>query len=384
MSSNVYHKQSQPSRNRRDRVVVIDGPAKTGVPLNDPDAKANQSKQKTIRILILLVVFMGGFLFASVKILEVLWGRKDRSVRRITISQPVDAQPAVLSGTTATVPAAMPGTPATAVVPAIPASTTPEPEPFRPVNRTSPENVETIYRWGKVLEDAGEFDGALARYREALDVDPNNVAVLSQIGRLTIKLGQYGEAVRALQKAVETAKDNPDILNDLGVALTFDGQPREAVMLYDRLLKTNPDYEAALFNKGYALVQLRDYSSARPLLEDYLKRKPDAAMAYGVLAVLELAEKNHDKALSLLEQAIALSPGWSMPYLDAAAICASIGRSTQALDYLTRALAVTSPSDVYRHLQSEAFREIRVSEAGIEFERVLAERAREMLQPATP
>mgnify|MGYP002860660076 CR=1 FL=1 len=379
MSSNVYHKQPQPSRNRRDRVVVIDGPSKPGAPLNDPDGKANQNTQKTIRILILLVVFMGGFLFASIKILEVLWGRKDRSVRRITISQPVESQPAVLSRPAT----AAPSTPATVTVEPV-APTTPETDPMRRMNRTTSETVDTIYRWGKVLEDAGEFDGALARYREALDVDPGNVTVLAQIGRLTIKLGQYGEAVRSLQKAIEGANNNPDIMNDLGVALTFDGQPREAVMLYDRLLKAQPDYEAALFNKGYALVQMRDYSSARPLLEEYINRKPDAAMAFGVLAVLELAEKNHDKALLLLDKSIALSPGWSMPYLDAAAICASIGRTSQALEYLTRALDVTSPSDVYRHLQTEAFRDIRVSEEGIAFERVLAERARERLQPPAP
>ncbi|HMO04040.1 MAG TPA: tetratricopeptide repeat protein [Kiritimatiellia bacterium] len=383
MSSNVYHKQPQPSRNRRDRVVVIDGPAKPGAPLNDPDGKANQNTQKTIRILILLVVFMGGFLFASIKILEVLWGRKDRSVRRITISQPVEAQPAVLSRPATAAPSA-PATVAAEPIAPPTTATAPAADPLRRINRTNAETVDTIYRWGKVLEDAGEFDGALARYREALDVDPSNVTVLAQIGRLTIKLGQYGEAVRSLQKAIEGANSNPDIMNDLGVALTFDGQPREAVMLYDRLLKARPDYEAALFNKGYALVQLRDYTSARPLLEEYIKRKPDAAMAYGVLAVLELAEKNHDQALLLLDKSIALSPGWSMPYLDAAAICASIGRASQALDYLTRALDVTSPSDVYRHLQTEAFRDIRVSEAGIAFERILADRARERMQPASP
>jgi tetratricopeptide (TPR) repeat protein len=372
MSSNVYHKQPIQHRTRRDRVVVIDGAAKkpSGQPLN-PDAKADQNIHRNIKVFLLVVIFMVGFLFLSIKMLEFLWGKQDRSIMRSgestqenkpLVTLPI-APPPIITAQIATNPVA-----------------TQSPVASDSPAKTPPENAEKIYRWGKVLEDAGEFDGALARYREALDVDPGNIMVLSQIGRLTIKLGKYAEAVQALEKAVATASDNPDIMNDLGVAMTFNGQAQEAVSLYDRLLEDFPDYLPALFNKGYALVQVRDYENARPLLTEYIRRKSDDAMAFGVLAVLELADKNYTNALKLLDQAIVVSPTWSMPYLDAAAVCAGMKENDRALDYLARALEFTSPTDIYQQFQSDSFRDIRATEAGVAFQKKIADRARELMK----
>lgn len=372
MSSNVYHKQPIQHRTRRDRVVVIDGAAKktSGQPLN-PDTKADQNIHRNVKIFLLVVIFMVGFLFLSIKVLEFLWGKQDRSILRSSASAQENKSVAALS--------ISPPPIITAQIATNPVATQPPVASDSPV-KTPPENAEKIYRWGKVLEDAGEFDGALARYREALDVDPGNVMVLSQIGRLTIKLGRYAEAVQALEKAVATASDNPDIMNDLGVAMTFNGQAQEAVALYDRLLDDFPDYLPALFNKGYALVQVRDYENARPLLTEYIRRKSDDAMAFGVLAVLELADKNYTNALKLLDQAIAVSPTWSMPYLDAAAVCAGIKEGDRALGYLERALEFTSPTDIYQQFQSDSFREIRATEAGVAFQKKIADRARELMK----
>ncbi len=369
MSSNVYHKQTNQHRTRRDRVVVIDGAAKRPGSRSGMDPKTEESSQRNFQILIFVIVFMVAVLFLSIKILEHLWVKHDRSV---TQKPPV----------TKTVPTPVPA--ATNLV-------IPEPKPTEGVTApaitgTPPstaaievKDVEKIFRWGKVLEEAGESDGALARYREALDVEPTNIVVLAQIGRLTIKLGQYGEAVRALRQAIEISSDNPDVMNDLGVALTFNGQSQEAVTLYDRLLQEYPDYHAALFNKGYAMVQLRDYTQARPVLEQYIEKKPDDAMALGVMAVLELAEKQPDKALELLDKAISIKPAWTTPYLDAATISAGQGQTDRAISYLDRALEFASPADVYRQYQTEAFRAVRITEPGVALEKKIAAKAREVM-----
>lgn len=370
MSSNVYHKQQNQHRTRRDRVVVIDSAATKSSQTNNPDTKADQTIQRNVKIFAAVVVLMLLFLFVSIKVLEFLWQRNDESIVRWPSSAPEQTTPAVLST----------DLPSPALEVPVVTSELQDMPTASEASASPGDAVEKIFRWGKVLEDAGEMDGALARYREALDADPNNTMVLSQIGRLSIRLGRYSEAVRALQQAIAVSADNPDIMNDLGVALTFDGQPQAAVELYDRLLQQFPDYQAALFNKGYALVQLREYATARPLLEQYLRVKPDDAMAYGVLAVLELAEKQHEKALELLDRAIEVSPTWGTPYLDASAICAGIDQPSRALSYLERGLAYASPADVYRQFQSEAFGAIRLSEEGKAFEKKIAARARELMQ----
>lgn len=370
--NHFYHKQPNNRPNRRDRVLVIDAANKPDRPVTNPDAAKDNYVSRHVKVFIFILLVMIGVMVFSIKLVEYLWVRRDSSVLGSTRSLPVRERPAVLSTDTPTIPS----TKVAAIPPvsAEPASKAPE------VKRVSSSGVDTIFRWGKVLEDAGELEGALDRYREALNVDPNNVMVLTQAGRLNIRMARYDTAVDLLMVARDQSKENPDILNDLGVAFTFNGQESEAVALYDELLTLHPDYVPALFNQGYALVQLQDYEKARPKLETYLVKRPDDAMALGVLAILEVAEKNQDKALELLDRAIKASPEWVMPYLDAATICATTEQYTRSLTYLEQALKIGNPADVYKRYQSGPFSPIRSMPEGREFELKIAESARKTIK----
>ena len=369
MTSNFYHKQTGVHKNRRNRVLVMDATPKPGGQNLHSETKPDDYIRKNLKVFAIFVVFMVAFLVMSIKVLEYMWSRRDQAILRSNRTAPAQAAPAVLSP--------MPPSLATSRVDNVIAT---PPASRVEVSRENGDRVETIYRWGKVLEEAGEVDGALDRYQEALNIEPDNVLILSQIGRLNIQLARYSSAVRALETAYRLAPNNPDVMNDLGVAMTFNQQVSNAVPLFDRLMEKHPDYTPALFNKGYALVQLRDYDNARPLIETYLEKTPDDPMALGVLAVLDIAAKNYEDALARLDQAIALSTNWSMPYLDAAVICATIDQPERALDYLERALAFTSPAEIYHQYQSAPFRAIRLTEQGRALEKKIADRARELMK----
>jgi len=368
MTPNFYHKQTGTQRNRRDRVLVIDEVNKPVQPAINTDSKPEAQIRKSLKTFLIVVVFMIAFMVISIKILEYMWGRRDQAIYRSTRTGPQQTAPAILSPMAA---------PKTSTEPPAPVNVA---DDTSSISRERDDRLETIYRWGKVLEEAGELEGALDRYQEALNIDPENIAVLSQVGRLNIQLARYGTAVRALEIAYRKNPNNPDIINDLGVAMTFNNQAGEAIPLFDQLIEKFPDYIPALFNKSYALVQIREYEPARPLLEQYLEKKPEDAMALGVLAVLDMANKDYDNALKRLDQAISIAPKWSMPYLDAATICATIDQPARAIDYLERALAFAPPSEVYQQYQSTAFRTIRITEEGRALEKKIADRARELMK----
>jgi tetratricopeptide (TPR) repeat protein len=368
MSANhFYHKQSGGNATRRERALVIDR-AKAGQEKHNPDTKPSQQIRKHIRQFLVASVCMGVAVLVSMKVVRFIWSRNDQRIFADSERSAERALTAVLSTNTTQQTIEFP--------PRLPDAGS----SITPPATASQRKIETIYRWGKVLEDAGEYDGALDRYQEALNLDPNNVVVLSQIGRLHIRRSRYGEAVYALSRAYREAQDNADIANDLGVAMTFNDQASEAVALYESLLQLQPNYMPAKFNLSYALVQLRELDRARPLLEEYIASKPDDPMAIGVLAVLEISDKNYVRALELLDRAIEISPSWGTPYLDAASVCALTGENDRSLAYLERALDTAPPGDVFRHYKGTAFDNIRLSDQGKEFEKKIAMRARAMMR----
>lgn len=376
-SSNVYQRQPRPERRRSERAVIIDGAAEPPKPATNPDVKPSVHAKRNLQIFGVVVAFMVIIFYISVKMLERKWSSEQSGYQPAAKAEA--APTAVLSEATPVPPLQLP-TVTTTKQPAASAAT-----PLDTLSRVEPveinrdEEIKTIFRWGKVLEEAGETDGALARYNEALAIDPDNALVLSQAGRLYVKLGRYAEAVPVLESAHKQAPENADVMNDLGVAMTFNGQAAQAVELFDRLAAQHNGYTAALFNKGYALVQLKKYSEARPLLEQYITAKPDNSMALGVLAMLELAETNQVAALAHLDKAIAVNPAWSTPYLDAAGICASIGENSRAIAYLERALEIATPAEVYQQYASKAFGQIRGTDAGQALEKKIADRARKAI-----
>lgn len=374
-SSNVYQRQPRPERKRSERALIIDGAAEPPKPVTNPDVKPSAHAKKSLQVFAIVVVFMVILLYFSTKFVAYKWSQTETGYQPLAPAEP--APPAVLSEAMPVPPLQLP-----TVTTAQPASTTrPLQTPTRveiePVNRD--EEIKTIFRWGKVLEEAGETEGALARYNEALTIDPENTLVLSQAGRLYVKLARYAEAVPVLQAAHQQAPDNADVMNDLGVAMTFNGQVAEAVELFNRLIAQHPEYAPALFNKGYALVQLKNFGEARPLLEQYITQKPENAMALGVLAMLELAATNQTAALVHLDKAIEINPKWSTPYLDAAAICASIGENSRAIGYLDRALGFAPPAEVYQTFSSKSFAPVRETAEGKALEKKIADQARKAM-----
>ncbi len=380
-SDNFYQRHTGPQKRRRNRALVIDNSNQPPRPAVNADNKPSELARKSLKRFAMVVGSMVVLMYVSVKLIEISWRRSDlERLKQDEETTEVMPAPAVLSKPLTT-PAAMAG-----------GETVASPETTNQasalLSRVDPSTIaankaraEKEFRWGKILEEAGELEGALERYETSLSMNSQDPLILSQVARIYIRQSRHAEAIPLLVKARDLIPDNPDIVNDLGVALTFNGQASDAVILYEKLASSHPEYAPAGFNHGYALVQLSDYEKARPLLEAFLEYEPENAMAIGVLAMLELADDQAEKALELLDRAIEVAPQWATPYLDASGICAARGEHENALAYLEKALVVASPSVVYQQYQSPAFRAIRATDEGLAFEKKIAEQARSAMAP---
>ena len=359
---NVYHKQAKTPRSRREPTHRID----SGMPPPPRRAEGNPMKRTltaNVKRFVLFSIAMAILMFVSIRALYVIWAKRDQQIQATT---PI------------TVPRTKPE-------PAQPTPTPTTKETKKPQEAGSELDTEAIRkavflaRRAKTLEQAGNVTDAIARYREALDVWPYLTQVWAQLGRLYLQTREFSKAQVALEKAVENDPGAADILNDLGVTYLYMGQTAKAMKVFEAAIEIDPNFSPSYFNKALGCLAQGDKASARSYLQRYLQIKNDDPRALRELAFLEASDQKYEEALRLIERAIIAQPDWALLYFDAAASAALMGLTDKSIGYLEKAEPLSSPATIYRLYKEPAFREVRLSTAGKQFESRLADKAREII-----
>jgi predicted TPR repeat methyltransferase len=174
--------------------------------------------------------------------------------------------------------------------------------------RVAPEDAETHYRLGLVLEGLGRDTDALAAYRRARAFKPDHPGVLSAGGALLSRGGQADEAIEWLALAAQYAPGSASSHNNLGNALLAARRHAEACDCFSRALSLTPDFAAAHNNAGIALQQLGRSEEALAHFRQALVLQPGFAAAHANLASLQLGLGKAQEARQHFEQALASVP----------------------------------------------------------------------------
>ncbi|RME43959.1 MAG: tetratricopeptide repeat protein, partial [Chloroflexi bacterium] len=74
---------------------------------------------------------------------------------------------------------------------------------YAQVASQTPRDPRVLTEWGRVLQEQGDTEGALAKYRTALELDPRDAQVYLQIGSLYQRSGKMDQALQMFQKVIE-------------------------------------------------------------------------------------------------------------------------------------------------------------------------------------
>jgi Tfp pilus assembly protein PilF len=137
-----------------------------------------------------------------------------------------------------------------------------------------------------VSQRAGDFDGALARYRALLERDELNAQTHNNLGLLYQEKGLLAEAARELQRAVALDSRNAETHSNYGVTLLLLGRTDEAVAEFHSALIIDPGNLDARVNLALAERSSGQVDLAKETLLDVLNRAPANAPAHYNLAQL--------------------------------------------------------------------------------------------------
>ena len=117
-----------------------------------------------------------------------------------------------------------------------------------------PEDDHFAYAlWGIILYDREDYDGAIAKYKKAIELDPKYALAYYNRGIAYSDLGQLERAIEDYDKAIELNPKYAAAYYNLGLAYRDSGQPDQAIEAFQQVVELN---DPELIDKAKELLSI--------------------------------------------------------------------------------------------------------------------------------
>src|SRR5208337_1321710 len=170
---------------------------------------------------------------------------------------------------------------------------------------TPAQEADVQISMGRVAEQQGDLDQAMAAYRAALDRDKSRADAYARLAILHDKQGKFRESAELYRKALALRPGDPDIFCDMGYSFYLQRRWAEAEMSLRQSLAINPEHRRA--HNNLALLLVRD-SRLDDALAEFGKAGSDPVQAHMNLAFALTTDQRWESARAEYQRALALDP----------------------------------------------------------------------------
>lgn len=160
---------------------------------------------------------------------------------------------------------------------------------------------------GLLLQRAGKFREAEARFAAVLQRDPAHLEANNAMGVLGIEMLKLDAAIAFLQKARAAGPTDPRVLNNLGLAHNLADRPDEALPLLKSAVRFAPASYDILCNLGRSFQRLGIAGEGVPYLRRAVRQQPDRPEAIQLLADTLASSGETEEACDLYRQVLRVS-----------------------------------------------------------------------------
>jgi tetratricopeptide (TPR) repeat protein len=186
------------------------------------------------------------------------------------------------------------------------------------------DGADELINQGVKLHDQHDYEGAIAKYDEALELDPDNLTAMTEKAMTLYYVQKYEEAVEYCKEAIEKHPGDERLKMVYPIyanSLDTDGKPEDAIEIYDEGIALFPDYGQLHFNKGITQTGLKEYEDALISFETAAKIDPYHGSSHNAVARIQSVQNNKIPALLAYCRFAAVEPGGAralanMPYID--------------------------------------------------------------------
>ena len=215
--------------------------------------------------------------------------------------------------------------------------------------RTIPENAEAHLSKGTIRETAGDKEGALLHFREAVRLAPAYAHARRCLGMTLFELGHAAEARVELEEAVRLDPKLVEAHYGLGAVLQTLGDKKGAAAAFRTVLQLDPMHAEAHNDLAGVLFEMGNLDEAavhyqRALEIRAIAHHPGLADVHVNLANLCLRKGNVDDAISHFQKALEIKPNSVEAHYGLADVLLQKGSIDEAIAQYEKALALKPDS----------------------------------------
>ncbi|HXV12658.1 MAG TPA: alkaline phosphatase family protein [Candidatus Krumholzibacteria bacterium] len=138
----------------------------------------------------------------------------------------------------------------------------------------APDNADAHNNLGQRYQERGEYEKAIAAYKEAIAMRPNFHGAYNNLAVCYGKLKRYDEAEAALRKCIALKPDDFYAMNNLAVMLIETQRIDEGLRFAEQAVKTEPAYANGHVTLGSAYAMTRRFDEAEREFREALRLDP--------------------------------------------------------------------------------------------------------------
>jgi tetratricopeptide (TPR) repeat protein len=170
-----------------------------------------------------------------------------------------------------------------------------------------PKDADAYIRRGNARYDLGDKPGAIADYTKAIEIDPKYAAVYFNRGNTRADLGDKPGAIADYSKAIEINPKYTDAYINRGNVRDDLGDKPGAIADYTKAIEVDPKYALAYNNRGFVYYDLEDIKAANNNWREAISIDPQEPEPYLALAVSLYARGDRSESFQLAAKAIQLN-----------------------------------------------------------------------------
>ena len=218
-------------------------------------------------------------------------------------------------------------------------------------NEKNYETASVSLSKGVALHYKNEYEEAIEKYDEAIELNPFFVEAYNSRGLAKEKLGRYQEAIADYNKVIELNPNHAIAYSNRGDGKYYLEQHQEAIADYDKAIELDPDDAIAYNNRGIAKSNLGQHQEARSDFNKAIELIPIFAEAYNNRGCAKYHLEQHQEAISDLNEAIELNTVFAEAYNNRGGAKYHLGQHQEAISDFNKATELNSDfSEAYSNL----------------------------------